>query len=552
MSFFALFVLSQLQETFANTPLFTPLQSFISCIIGQKVAGIEKALTWIHDNAEATFPTVSPNVLMLDSSRSQELVAPVKDAALGDGTQDNQGLVPRLVNSYAQNLKRERIMFLIFIGIYVLIFLIGTLIALWNGVGRRKWQEKKMRNLEDDSGHVSPFQQDDTDSQYLGEKSCSFRNLGYGTSDQEEKSFTASQAQAQQPQTWPNSHHSNSFLSFTSSNNDTPSPITEQPLQFPSMVSPRDEGLPLPPNQRFEAIPRTSTSTPDSHFFRSRSVTPAQAQSTKVSTLWRKAKEGVKGATYWWFYGKQTPAQMDYQEKSEPQVKEKSSEVGMTESESNLALSRDVPTETNLTDDGSVEKDLHSQIFRSDQNARYPHHHPQYQHFSPVWATADASRGLDQHSQRKEAAPPRPLPTPPSSSSQQSCSEPSTSSQSPNPEIKRPIPQFAMDRDSILGSRNRRISQSSSPTSQAQNQQNRFSLSNQRKSLKSSSGFSPLKLKNRDPSLRFRTLSSVAEVRESLTPQASPRKVESGSGEESALKKNRESVRDHILHGSAF
>lgn len=176
-----------MQETFANTTLFTPLQSFIDCIIGQKVVGIEKALAWIQDNAEVNFPTVSPDVLMLDSARSQELVAPVQDAALGDGTPENEGLVPRLVNSYAESLKRERIMFLIFIGVYLLIFLVGTAVAIWYGVGKAKWEERKETKLKDENaGHVSPYPVEDYGS-CTEEKTWDLNNLGYGVSRQAEK-----------------------------------------------------------------------------------------------------------------------------------------------------------------------------------------------------------------------------------------------------------------------------------------------------------------------------------------------------------------------------
>ncbi|BFZ59291.1 plasma membrane fusion protein prm1 [Saitoella coloradoensis] len=59
-----------LNETFGGTVLYDPIEGVINCLVLVKVAGIQTALTWIHDNAHVTFPTVPPDLFALSSSNS--------------------------------------------------------------------------------------------------------------------------------------------------------------------------------------------------------------------------------------------------------------------------------------------------------------------------------------------------------------------------------------------------------------------------------------------------------------------------------------------------
>ncbi|MCO5583282.1 hypothetical protein L7F22_037192 [Adiantum nelumboides] len=117
----------------ANTlsPLYQPVQTFIDCILGQKVDKIEKALTWIQSNAHVSFPIVPDDVLMLDANRTKEMMEPVKQAALGNGTDegDHQGILQRLTGAYINSLKKERIFYVLLILAYVLLVLIGLVVV---------------------------------------------------------------------------------------------------------------------------------------------------------------------------------------------------------------------------------------------------------------------------------------------------------------------------------------------------------------------------------------------------------------------------------------
>ena len=59
-----------LNATFGGTPLYQPVMEVMNCLIGLKVAGIEKGLTWVHDNAHVTFPEFRTDVFSLGAAAS--------------------------------------------------------------------------------------------------------------------------------------------------------------------------------------------------------------------------------------------------------------------------------------------------------------------------------------------------------------------------------------------------------------------------------------------------------------------------------------------------
>ncbi|KDN52862.1 hypothetical protein K437DRAFT_243012 [Tilletiaria anomala UBC 951] len=117
-----------INSTFANTPLLAPVQTFVNCILLRKVAGIEQALTWIQDNAHATFPLVDDGALLLDASQQKEIMAQAKGRAIGDSSEGGSGsggVLGEIAGGYEKSLQKERIMFLFFVGIYVVVALVG-------------------------------------------------------------------------------------------------------------------------------------------------------------------------------------------------------------------------------------------------------------------------------------------------------------------------------------------------------------------------------------------------------------------------------------------
>lgn len=149
-------------SVFGGTILEQPAQDFIRCFIGSKVDAIENALTFLHDNLKIDMPRMNESALMLSQSSVDETVKPIAAAAIGGGADDNEGLIGRLVNSYADSLKKERIMFSIFLGLWGIVVLMGLAVVFWHSYGRqlmenrkkKKWMRGKSQGIQ---GMVVPF-----------------------------------------------------------------------------------------------------------------------------------------------------------------------------------------------------------------------------------------------------------------------------------------------------------------------------------------------------------------------------------------------------------
>jgi len=59
-----------LNQTFGGTILYQPIMEVLNCLVGLKIAGIEKGLTWVHDNAHVTFPEFRADVFSLGAATS--------------------------------------------------------------------------------------------------------------------------------------------------------------------------------------------------------------------------------------------------------------------------------------------------------------------------------------------------------------------------------------------------------------------------------------------------------------------------------------------------
>ncbi|KAJ6485856.1 hypothetical protein C8R45DRAFT_1098609 [Mycena sanguinolenta] len=140
-------------SVFNGTILDAPIQDFIKCIIGSKIDAIEDALTFLHNNLNINMPRVNDTILVLSPQSVNEATQPIAAAAVGDQNGDG-GLVGKLVNSYAASLRKERLMFGIFMALWGVVVLMGLSVILWHSYGRqfverrrrRKW-EKEQRSL---------------------------------------------------------------------------------------------------------------------------------------------------------------------------------------------------------------------------------------------------------------------------------------------------------------------------------------------------------------------------------------------------------------------
>lgn len=149
---------------FNGTVLESPMQEFIRCFIGSKVDAIESALTFLHDNLHVDIPRVNETVLVLSPDDVNEATRPIAVAAIGGGSDDSQGVIGRLVNTYVASLKTERIMFAIFMGLWGIVVLMALCVIFWHSYARewvekhkkRKWEREQRGGLD---GLVVPFRE---------------------------------------------------------------------------------------------------------------------------------------------------------------------------------------------------------------------------------------------------------------------------------------------------------------------------------------------------------------------------------------------------------
>lgn len=118
-----------LNESFGGTILYTPIQETLNCLILLKIQGIEKGLTWVHDNAHVAFPPFDKDVFSLGAAASLS-GEPDSESFLsspGSGASDDiSAAVQHVVDFMYKTIREEAIIATVLFGVYMLIVLIGA------------------------------------------------------------------------------------------------------------------------------------------------------------------------------------------------------------------------------------------------------------------------------------------------------------------------------------------------------------------------------------------------------------------------------------------
>jgi hypothetical protein len=126
---------TELDKVFGGTPLDEPIKEVIGCLLTLKIVGIQKALTWVHDNAHIDFPLLANDTfsvgaaasLTKDSSDDQFLSTP------GSATHDDiSAAVTKLTNAIQSGIRTEAIISTCLILIWVFVLLIGVFRLVMN------------------------------------------------------------------------------------------------------------------------------------------------------------------------------------------------------------------------------------------------------------------------------------------------------------------------------------------------------------------------------------------------------------------------------------
>lgn len=133
-----------LDLVFGKTPLQEPIKDVINCLIGLKVAGLQKGLIWAHDHAKITFPLLKNDTFSVGASDS---ILPESDNAesfLADpgshATDKISNSLARLTDKWKESLITEAIINGCVIGIWVLCIFIalGRVGLNWFSTGKTR------------------------------------------------------------------------------------------------------------------------------------------------------------------------------------------------------------------------------------------------------------------------------------------------------------------------------------------------------------------------------------------------------------------------------
>ena len=131
-----------LNATFGGTVLYDPIQEVLNCLIGLKIAGIEKALTWVSDNAQVTFPLLPNDTFSLGalqsiaggSNSTNSLLSSPTSAA----TDDITAAVLKVTNHLQDAIRTEALISTTILVLWLVLVLMGLGRACFGCFGRDK------------------------------------------------------------------------------------------------------------------------------------------------------------------------------------------------------------------------------------------------------------------------------------------------------------------------------------------------------------------------------------------------------------------------------
>jgi len=131
----------ELDSMFGGTPLKSPIEEVLNCLIGLKIAGFQKAITWVHDNANIDFPQFRPDIFSLgaaasltNSSADDSFLASPGSIA-GDKVSD---AVYKVSSKLQEQIRIESIISACVLGLWLIIVLCGLVRLLVGIFGRDK------------------------------------------------------------------------------------------------------------------------------------------------------------------------------------------------------------------------------------------------------------------------------------------------------------------------------------------------------------------------------------------------------------------------------
>ena len=126
-----------LNDTFGDTILHDPITEVFNCLIGLKIASLQKGLTWVSENAKVNFPPLPNDTFSLGAAASIVDTGPDKEtesflADPGSKTTDKiTEAVVKVVAHIAESIRTEAIISTCILLVWLIALLLATGRALW-------------------------------------------------------------------------------------------------------------------------------------------------------------------------------------------------------------------------------------------------------------------------------------------------------------------------------------------------------------------------------------------------------------------------------------
>ncbi|KAI9824561.1 MAG: plasma membrane fusion protein prm1 [Thelocarpon impressellum] len=131
-----------LNSTFGGTVLYDPMKEVLNCLVGLKVKGIQKGLTWISDNAHVDFPNLPNDTFSLGAAASiagdfaGDKVAPAESFLANPGSEATDQVtnaVVSLTNRFQRQIRTDALVSMCVVLVWVSIVLVGLgrVLFLW-------------------------------------------------------------------------------------------------------------------------------------------------------------------------------------------------------------------------------------------------------------------------------------------------------------------------------------------------------------------------------------------------------------------------------------
>ncbi|RKF62281.1 Plasma membrane fusion protein prm1 [Erysiphe neolycopersici] len=133
-----------LNVTFGGTILYKPIKEVMNCLIGLKIASVQKGLTWVHDKAHVNIPEFKHDVFSLGAvaSLSSSNTSDKADSFLsstGDLTSDKiTSAVMKVVAKLQDSIREEVMISMILVLIWIFYVFLGLSMVLFENFRRAK------------------------------------------------------------------------------------------------------------------------------------------------------------------------------------------------------------------------------------------------------------------------------------------------------------------------------------------------------------------------------------------------------------------------------